>query len=388
MQIDAETPPGIKNGPVSEQTSGDVFINTVRHTFPNGFEALKSTTLTIQGGTFCTILGPSGSGKTTLLRAIAGLIRPTAGRIQVGGKDITDIPIQKRDIGFVFQHYALFPHMTVGENITYPLRIRRMKKHEVQLRCAEILDLIELKGYENRSVTELSGGQQQRVAIGRALSYRPQILLLDEPMGALDRKLRQQLGTDLRRIQQHEGITAIYVTHDQEEAFILSDQVAVMDGGHILQYGAPHDLYGSPENLFVASFLGETNLIVGSATLGDGNQVTLDTELGTFQSFSEMDIMIGKKYGLSIRPEDLQLRTQNQTDAKSCNELPCRVSDRIFLGNRYLVTCTARNNQVFAVEMNRRETIPEIYDDVLLAWQPIQGVIVNMTSTKAVQNCS
>ncbi|TAJ46909.1 MAG: ABC transporter ATP-binding protein [Herbiconiux sp.] len=246
---------------VSERTALPVTIQGVAHTFDNGFQALHETDLMIQPGTFCTLLGPSGSGKTTLLRIISGLITPTEGAIIIGNRDVTNVAIQERNIGFVFQHYALFPHLSVRDNIDFPLKTRKIDKAARREKVDRVLDLVGLSHLADRMPGQISGGQQQRVAIARALVYEPDVLLLDEPLGALDRKLRQQLGAELRRIQQETGTTAVYVTHDQEEAFLLSDTVVVMDDGGIVQRGAPEKVYNHPETEFVARFLGDTNIL-------------------------------------------------------------------------------------------------------------------------------
>src|SRR3954451_2012217 len=232
--------------------------------------ALERMDLAVPRGQFFTLLGPSGSGKTTLLRIFAGLLAPTSGRVHIGGRDVTDVDVQERNIGFVFQSYALFPHLSVGDNIAFPLKVRGVAKADRERRVTEVIELVQLQGLEQRRPGQLSGGQQQRVAIARALVFEPEVLLLDEPLGALDRRLRQTLGAELRRIQQETSITAIYVTHDQEEAFLLSDTVVVMNDGAVHQNGAPADFYGRPADLFVATFLGDTNVLRGPVSRTDG----------------------------------------------------------------------------------------------------------------------
>jgi ABC-type Fe3+/spermidine/putrescine transport system ATPase subunit len=270
---------------VLELAAAEVRAEGIQHVFDNGHRALEPTDLHIDAGTFCTLLGPSGSGKTTLLRIFAGLLQPTAGRVHIGGRDVTTVPVQKRDIGFVFQHYALFPHLTVAQNIAYPLRIRGVSRTERDTKVAAVLDLIDLSDYGARRPDQLSGGQQQRVAIGRALVYGPKVLLLDEPLGALDRKLRQQLGADLRRIQQETGTTAIYVTHDQEEAMSVSDRIALMNAGRLEQVGVPVDIYRHPVSRFAAEFMGTTNLVAARVLGGGGDAlVSLRPEALRFAS--------------------------------------------------------------------------------------------------------
>jgi spermidine/putrescine transport system ATP-binding protein len=229
----------------------------------DGTEALKGINLYIRQNEFITFLGPSGCGKTTTLRLIGGFEKPTSGKILFDGVDITDVPPYKRKVNTVFQKYALFPHMNVFENIAFGLRIKKLEKNVIQDKVSRMLELVNLEGYEKRSVDSLSGGQQQRVAIARALVNEPEVLLLDEPLGALDLKLRKEMQLELKRMQQQLGITFIYVTHDQEEALTMSDTIVVMQNGTIQQIGTPEDIYNEPKNAFVADFIGESNIVDG-----------------------------------------------------------------------------------------------------------------------------
>src|SRR3954452_4387755 len=248
--------------------------------------AVDGVDLDIRRGEFFTLLGPSGSGKTTCLRMIAGFERPDEGRIELGGQDVSRLPPAERDVNTVFQDYALFPHMTVGENVAYGLKVKRVDRVERNRRVADALAMVRLSGYGDRRPSQLSGGQRQRVALARALVNRPRVLLLDEPLGALDLKLRQQLQVELKRIQNEVGITFVYVTHDQDEALTMSDRIAVMDGGRVLQVGTPRDVYEEPGSRFVAGFVGVSNLLElpvresrhGMLTLGLGEDdlVTAD----------------------------------------------------------------------------------------------------------------
>lgn len=350
-------------------------VHAVEMRFPNGFVGLKSTSLAIEPGAFCTLLGPSGSGKTTLLRMIAGLINPTAGTISIGGKDVTRLPVQARNIGFVFQNYALFPHMTVAQNIEYPLKLHHWTRPEREARVSEILTLIELPHLSQRAVGELSGGQQQRVAIGRALAYRPSLLLLDEPMGALDRRLRQQLGAELRDIQQKTGITAVYVTHDQEEAFILSDKIAVMNRGEILQYGAPADLYHTPTSDFVARFLGEANIIeIDSFKKLDDKAVSAVTVLGHLP-LSLADTNRDKQSSLLLRPEDLILRTTNEVAADEVPAIAVEVTKELFLGSRWLVTVATPSGTQLVAEYAK--SVASAGTKMWLSWKQASAVVID-----------
>ena len=251
---------------------------------------------------FLTLLGPSGCGKTTTLRLIGGFLKPTSGDVLFEGVRINDVPPYKRRVNTVFQKYALFPHMDVYENVAFGLRIARLGESEIDKRVTEMLEIVSLRGFENRKIASLSGGQQQRVAIARALVNRPQVLLLDEPLGALDLRLRKDMQNELKRIQQQIGITFIYVTHDQEEALTMSDTVVVMDKGRIQQVGTPEDIYNEPKNAFVADFIGESNIVDG---------IMLDDCLVEFcgRSFPCVDRGYGKREPVDvvIRPEDIDI---------------------------------------------------------------------------------
>ncbi len=229
----------------------------------DGEEALKSINLYIRNGEFLTLLGPSGCGKTTMLRLIAGFEAPSSGKVYIDGKDVTNVPAYKRKVNTVFQRYALFPHLNVYDNVAFGLKLRKIDKNKIDKKVREMLQMVELTGFENRSVDALSGGQQQRVAIARALANEPEVLLLDEPLGALDLKLRKEMQIELKRMQQQLGITFIYVTHDQEEALTMSDTIVVMRKGLIQQIGTPIDVYNEPKNAFVADFIGESNILPG-----------------------------------------------------------------------------------------------------------------------------
>ncbi len=229
----------------------------------NGHTVLKNFNLDIKNGDFVTLLGSSGCGKTTTLRLIGGFVQPDSGEIFFDGKNVTNLPAHKREVNTIFQNYALFPHLNVYENIAFGMRLQKKSEPEINKQVKKMLKMVSLSGFENRNITSLSGGQQQRVAIARALVNKPKVLLLDEPLGALDLKLRKDMQTELKKIQQQMGITFIFVTHDQEEALSMSDTVVVMDKGSIQQIGSPQDIYNEPQNAFVANFIGESNIIDG-----------------------------------------------------------------------------------------------------------------------------
>lgn len=275
----------------------------------DGDVILNGINLDIRDREFVTLLGPSGCGKTTTLRIIGGFLQPTSGDIYFDGKKINDVPPHKRNVNTVFQRYALFPHLNVYENIAFGLKVAKLPEKEIRQRVSEMLKLVNLVGFEKRSVNRLSGGQQQRVAIARALVNRPKVLLLDEPLGALDLKLRKEMQIELKRIQQSLDITFIYVTHDQEEALTMSDTVVVMKGGDIQQIGTPVDIYNEPKNAFVADFIGESNIING--IMRDDYLVELSGH-----EFKCVDSGFGKNTPVDvvIRPEDITIVSEDKAE--------------------------------------------------------------------------
>ncbi len=268
----------------------------------DGEQILNNICLDIGDKEFVTLLGPSGCGKTTTLRIIGGFLTPDGGSVKFDGKEINNVPPHKRNINTVFQRYALFPHLNVYENIAFGLKVKKLPEREINKRVGEMLDLVNLKGFEKRSINRLSGGQQQRVAIARALVNEPKVLLLDEPLGALDLKLRKGMQTELKRIQQSLEITFVYVTHDQEEALTMSDTVVVMNNGNILQVGSPVDIYNEPKNAFVADFIGESNILNGLMIKDRLVEIS-------GREFECVDTGFGENAPVDvvIRPEDIKL---------------------------------------------------------------------------------
>jgi putative spermidine/putrescine transport system ATP-binding protein len=303
----------------------DVRLSSVRRAFGD-VVAVDGVDLAIRQGEFFSMLGPSGSGKTTCLRIIAGFERPDAGTVELAGEDVTGLPPNERDVNTVFQDYALFPHMTVGENVQYGLRVKKVSKGERAERAADALKLVGLEGFEARRPSQLSGGQRQRVALARALVNRPRVLLLDEPLGALDLKLRQRLQVELKRIQQEVGITFVYVTHDQDEALSMSDRIAVMDSGRVLQIGTPHEVYDEPGSRFVAGFVGVSNLLELPVDSVDGNAVA-HLRLGRGDAVSaDLDgrsIGVGARAIVTIRPERIALV---EADAGEAEDRACHAA--------------------------------------------------------------
>ena len=298
--------------------------------------AVRDVSLDVRAGEFLSLLGPSGSGKTTLLMMIAGFEMPDGGTIRIGARDVTQVPPNKRDVGMVFQKYALFPHMTVADNIAFPLKMRKVARAEIARRAAEALALVRLDGYGARMPAQLSGGQQQRVAVARALVFEPPVLLMDEPLGALDKKLREQMQIEIKRIQEQLGVTVVYVTHDQEEAMTMSDRVAAMNEGGLAQIGTPGDLYLRPNSAFVADFIGKMNFVeaeyLGSddahAVVRLGERTTLHTPRGL--NGSAALLAAGAPVRLAVRPERLRLAARG---AGGDGAIPGTVEEAIFVGS-------------------------------------------------------
>jgi spermidine/putrescine transport system ATP-binding protein len=278
------------------------------------FTAVDDINMVIEDGEFFSMLGPSGCGKTTTLRMIAGFEQPTLGELYIHGQQVAGIPPHKRPVNTVFQNYALFPHMTVFQNVAFGLEMKKVAKKEIERRVGEVLELVQLPHLRDRRPKQLSGGQQQRVALARALVNRPEVLLLDEPLGALDLKLRKAMQLELKQIQAEVGITFIYVTHDQEEALTMSDRIAVMDAGIVQQVGAPRDIYEHPYNRFVADFIGETNFLAGQvAELGDLTTVDLGN-LPVLGSADGRSLALQQSVTLAIRPEKINLYPQGRVN--------------------------------------------------------------------------
>ena len=304
--------------PVAARTAGsqyDLDMISVSKSY-GGPDVVSDVTFTLRHGEFLTLLGPSGSGKTTTLLMVAGFEHPTAGDIRVGGRSIVDEPPQRRNFGIVFQSYALFPHMSVLDNVEFPLRMRGVAKPVRRARAAEMLDRVGLRGFGARRPRQLSGGQQQRVALVRALVFEPTALLLDEPLGALDKRLRENLQLEIKAIQRRMGISVLYVTHDQEEAMVMSDRIAVMREGRIVQIGSPVEVYSHPRTTFVANFLGETNLFRCTPLASDGSFARVQLSDGTLsiaRVASAADINRGTDFKVSVRPEDLAILNEGES---------------------------------------------------------------------------
>lgn len=319
--------------------------------FP-GVKALVDINLEIESGKFFTLLGPSGCGKTTLLRTVAGFYRQDSGHVYIGDKLIDDIPAHQRNTGMVFQNYAVFPHMTVFENIAFGLKTRKVGASEIKERVAKILDLVRLSGLEGRTPDQLSGGQQQRVGLARAMVIEPQVLLMDEPLSNLDAKLRVEMREEIREIQDELGITTIYVTHDQEEALVISDQIAVMDLGVVQQVATSWEIYKEPVNTFVASFVGNTNFIDGNVVSRKGGYLEV--------AVNEVKVKIpavetsSDRIQFAVRPEDLSI-VQDRTGGEDFSLLDGKIEKSTFTGSQVQYTVACGNNLKLTVEGHRPE---------------------------------
>lgn len=310
--------------------SHGVTLEHVTMRFGAGPAAVDDVDLTIAPGHFFSILGPSGCGKTTLLRMIGGFLEPTSGRVLIGGRDMAGQRPEQRPTAMIFQNLALFPLMTVAENIGFGLEVRGIASAERRNRVEKLLDVIALPGIADKKVTDLSGGQRQRVAIARALAVEPQVLLLDEPLSALDLKLRQHMRAELRALQQRTGVTFIYITHDQGEALAMSDEVAVMSAGRVQQVAAPAELYDRPRTAFVAGFVGEANRIAGRVAGLDGNEAVVDTAFGPMAGIAPAPLKAGQPAALFVRPERMRLTAAEGLSA--IGALPAVVTDQRFEG--------------------------------------------------------
>jgi spermidine/putrescine transport system ATP-binding protein len=348
----------------------------------HGFLAVDHIDLDVNEGEFFSLLGPSGCGKTTTLRMIGGFEQPTEGKIELQGDDVTWLPAYKRNVNTVFQNYALFPHLTIYENVAFGLRRQKVPDAEVKRRVTDMLDLVELPGYEARKPGQISGGQAQRVALARALVNKPAVLLLDEPLGALDLKLRKQMQVELKRIQQEVGITFIYVTHDQEEAMTMSDRIAVMNHGKYEQLGDPEVLYERPKTRFVAGFLGISNLLPATPDGRDNGYAGYRLEDGTAVRVPAT-LVDGRdgRVAIGVRPEKIRLIEPQNDVAAGLNRLPGVITDASYLGvsTQYIVELPD-GHRVTVFEQNvERATKAELWtsgEKVVLAWAPEHCFVV------------
>ncbi len=363
----------------AEETRADVEFVGVTKRFGEVL-AVDDLSLAVERGAFTTLLGPSGCGKTTSLRLVAGFEQPSAGEVKIGGQSVVGVPAYKRPVNMVFQHYALFPHLSVAENIGYGLRQRRPRpsKREIATQVGEMMDLVRLPGFEARRAWELSGGEQQRVALARALINRPTVLLLDEPLAALDRKLRREMQIELQTLQREVGITFILVTHDQEEALSMSDTICIMRDGRIAQTGSPRDLYDEPVNHYVADFIGKSNFFMGEVVELGGGGAAIKAEAGrVLRGRRPKDaerLAVGERGAIAVRPELIQvLPSGAAASAEFDVAIEGCIKNRIFLGEHteYLVE-TRGFGEVLALVPKHVETSQGGFDpgdEVLIGWR-------------------
>jgi len=333
---------------------------------------VKDLTLAVEEGEFLTLLGSSGCGKTTTLRMIAGFEEPTSGSIKVEGEPIEEKEPFERNVNTVFQSYALFPHMTIFDNIAYGLKMKKVPKSEIRERVLEMMELVQLGGFEKRYPSQLSGGQKQRVAIARALINRPRVLLLDEPLGALDLKLRKQMQLELKRLQKKLNITFIYVTHDQEEALTMSDRIAVMHDGIIDQLDTPKEIYEHPKTKFVATFIGETNTFDGCISDMQGNHITVSLENGIVQGIGT-DFKSQEYLTVSVRPEKMRY-ADSPVDGFT---LTATVKDYVYVGSVIKCIALLPNGNEVKIERLAGEELPKIGSPIFIYWNPEDAVLIH-----------
>ena len=340
--------------------------------------AVDNVSLSIQHGEFLTLLGPSGSGKTTTLNMIAGFEIPSRGDILLENDDITTVAPNNRGIGMVFQNYALFPHMTVSDNIAFPLKMRKIPGDKIRQSIKEVLELVKLPGFEGRYPHQLSGGQQQRIALARALVFEPKILLMDEPLGALDKKLRDHMRLEIKHLQGSLDITVIYVTHDQEEALTMSDRIAIMNEGEIIQLDTPVALYESPASLFVADFIGESNFLMGRVAETEDDRTAVETDDGLTIWVQKLNQMAtGEDVSVAVRPEKIQILT-DAPDASNdvINRFSGRIEEIIYVGEARIYRVSLAAGTIVDVKVQSGPSAQnfKIGGDINIGWQTRHGL--------------
>jgi putative spermidine/putrescine transport system ATP-binding protein len=341
--------------------------------------AVDGVDLEVRQGEFITLLGPSGSGKTTTLRMIAGFTAQSSGIIEIDGLDMSHVPPYRRDVGMVFQNYALFPHMTAAQNVAFPLEMRDLGKAEIKRRVAEALQLVQLPYHGARYPRQLSGGQQQRIALARAVVFGPRLLLMDEPLGALDKKLREALQLEILHISRQLGATVVYVTHDQEEALVMSDRIAIFRDGRIEQLGTGEDLYDRPVSLFVADFIGESNILRGRFERdGDGGWLVREGWRGRISpaAVARAGIGPGVAAALVIRPERLEVRATDAPDRPAENSMPATIRDVLFLGSMRKFELVLSTGESAVVRSPIEPTAHAAGEQVKVVWEVERGVLV------------
>ncbi|RXH42324.1 ABC transporter ATP-binding protein [Bradyrhizobium zhanjiangense] len=342
---------------MSGTNSAFVKFSEVQKTYDGETLVVKNLNLDIARGEFLTMLGPSGSGKTTTLMMLAGFEVPTSGSILLEARSIDAMPPHKRDIGMVFQNYALFPHMTVEENLAFPLKVRKLGRTEIEPRIKRALEMVRLGGYGKRRPAQLSGGQQQRVALARALVFDPKLVLMDEPLGALDKQLREQMQLEIKHIHEDLGVTVVYVTHDQSEALTMSDRIAVFNDGVIQQLAPPAELYEGPQNAFVAQFIGENNQLHGKVLAMNGTTCKVEIAGGNVQALAINVEAVGRPTVLSLRPERVQL---NPAPGTLPNIFSAQVAEVIYLGDHVRTRVSVCGHSDFIIKLPNSEGLVKL----------------------------
>ncbi len=351
------------------ESSNDAYVRfeRVQKSYDGEILVVKDLNLEIARGEFVTMLGPSGSGKTTCLMMLAGFEPATNGEIYIGDKSINHIPPHKRGIGMVFQNYALFPHMSIGENLAFPLEVRKMNKVDSEAAVIKALDMVQMGDFINRRPAQLSGGQQQRIALARALVFEPELVLMDEPLGALDKQLRERMQYEIKHIHENLGVTVVYVTHDQSEALTMSDRIAVFNDGVIQQLSSPEDLYERPQNAFVAQFIGENNELRGIVKEINGDTCSVELTDGTIVKAEKVNVSsVGEKTLLSLRPERVEIDPTDKMDAS----LDGKIEELIYLGDHIRVRINVAGNDEFIAKIRNRGTKRDISEgqSVKVGW--------------------
>ncbi|MGE3832755.1 MAG: ABC transporter ATP-binding protein [Parvibaculaceae bacterium] len=338
------------------------------------FVAVRNFSLAIRRGSFITLLGPSGCGKTTVLRAIAGLVDISRGQILIGGRRVDDVPIYTRNIGLVFQSYALFPHKTVFDNVAFGLKYRNVPKPEIVSRVKRALDMVRLPGSEKKLPAQLSGGQQQRIALARAIVFEPEVLLLDEPLSALDANMREEMRVEIKKIQKATGITAIFVTHDQEEALSMSDRIVVMNAGTIEQIGSPESVYETPQTEFVADFLGKANILPGTVSTADGKIASIALACGqTVRVAASRLLPSGSRVKVVLRPQKFSL------DAGATNSLSGKIVSTSYLGGSVIYEVNVGNNTVIRASITGQP--PRGSGEIAMGFEPTDCGLLDHSGT-------
>ena len=354
---------------MSVQDTDFVVFDKIDKSYDGKVLVVKNLNLNISKGEFVTMLGPSGSGKTTTLMMLAGFETPTNGEIYLQTKPISKIPPYEREIGMVFQNYALFPHMTVQENLSFPLEVRKISKTDIQDKVKKALDMVELGDFGTRFPAQLSGGQQQRVALSRALVFEPRLVLMDEPLGALDKNLREQMQYEIKHIHERIGITVVYVTHDQSEALTMSNRIAVFDEGEVKQLSTPDILYEKPENSFVAQFIGENNRMTGTVKQIDNEFCSVDLDGGGSVQALKVNVNeVGDKTQLSVRPERVSIKSNKD---QSINKFTGIVKELIYLGDHIRARLDVCGNDEFIVKIPNEGNLDlQEGSKITVSWDP------------------